>query len=159
MCLMKSYQPGEKRRAKLIYGISIITLILAYPAMGLAQGSPILLASGLEYMDLVTGSGRSADVGDVVTVHLQGWLSQSGQKGQKFISTIDAGQAVSFKVGTERVMPAWNQGVNGMTVGGIRRLWVPAPLGFGAKGAGDVVPPNTDLIFEMELMDIQPSEK
>jgi len=152
---MKSHIPIKTRLAELLSWISIIALMMACPTTDAAQEPRVMLTSGFGFEDVVIGTGSTADLGDVVTVHLQGWLNHNGGKGRKYFSTTDDGQPISFKLGTERVMPAWNQGVEGMAVGGIRRLWVPASLGYGSKGVSDVVPPDTDLIFEIELLAIR----
>ena len=141
--------------AALLSWISIITLTMACPRTSAAQEPRVILTSGLGFEDVVTGTGSTADLGDVVTVRLQGGLNHNGEKGRKYFSTIDDGQPISFKLGTERVMPAWNKGVKGMAVGGIRRLWVPASLGYGSKGVSDIIPPDTDLIIEIELLAIR----
>jgi FKBP-type peptidyl-prolyl cis-trans isomerase FkpA len=152
---MKSHIPIKKRMATLLSWFSIATVMIACPTTSAAQEPPIILTSGLGVEDVLIGTGATADLGDVVTVHLQGWLNHNEEKGRKYFSTTDDGQPISFKLGTERVMPAWNQGVEGMAVGGIRRLWVPASLGYGSKGVRDVVPPDTDLIIEIELLAIR----
>jgi len=110
--------------------------------------------SGFEYEDLLPGYGATAQIGKVVVIHVTGWLDQKGKKGIKFISTLDRGKPMSFRLGTEYVMKALNEGVRGMKVGGKRRLMVPANLGYGAIGTGNVVPPNADLILEVELIDV-----
>ena len=118
------------------------------------QGS-VIMDNGLEYVDLVVGTGAVADHGSVVVVHISGWLNKNGQKGTKFISSYDRGKPVSFKVGTEKVMKAWSQGVRGMRAGGKRLLMVPPELGYGAKSVGETIPPNAYLIFEVELLDVK----
>jgi FKBP-type peptidyl-prolyl cis-trans isomerase len=88
-------------------------------------------------------------------IHVTGWLDENGQKGKEFICSRNLGRPVSFKVGTQKVMQAWNIGVAGMREGGKRTLMVPAELGYGAKGVQNMVPPNADLIIELELLKVE----
>jgi FKBP-type peptidyl-prolyl cis-trans isomerase len=133
--------------------IGALFLIISNHTSG-NQGS-VIMDNGLEYVDLVVGTGGVAGPGSVVVVHITGWLNENGQKGTKFISSYDRGKPVSFKVGTTRVMKAWSLGVRGMRAGGKRLLMVPPELGYGAKGVGETIPPNADLIFEVELLDVK----
>ena len=98
--------------------------------------------------------GAVAGLDSVVAIHVTGWLNDNGQKGSKFISSYDRGKPVVFKVGTERVMKAWSMGVLGMQAGGKRRLFVPPDLGYGEKSVGKIVPPNAELIFDIELLEV-----
>lgn len=123
------------------------------------SGSPfemVTTASGLQYRDLLVGSGAAAVTGNTVSVHYTGWLQQpDGSRGAKFDSSRDAGTPLSFQLGKRKVIRGWDEGVVGMHIGGRRRLVVPAELGYGAKGAGDgVIPPFSNLIFDIELMGI-----
>jgi FKBP-type peptidyl-prolyl cis-trans isomerase len=115
-----------------------------------AEGKEITTASGLQYIDLTVGAGATAQAGQTVTVHYTGWL----QNGKKFDSSIDRGQPFSFPLGAGRVIKGWDEGVQGMKVGGKRKLIIPSNLGYGAPGAGGVIPPNATLIFEVELLGI-----
>lgn len=109
------------------------------------------LASGLRYEDLVTGDGtRCQGRGDTVKVHYTGWL----ENGTKFDSSVDRDRPFSFPVDVGYVIKGWDEGVKGMKIGGKRRLIVPAELGYGAHGAGDVIPPHSILIFEVELLEV-----
>ncbi len=108
--------------------------------------------SGLEVEDQRPGSGATATIGAIVTIHFTGWINEGGKKGIEFISTYKLGKPMSFKLGTDYVMKALNEGVRGMQVGGKRRVMVPAKLGYGTKGVGEVVPPNANLIIEVELI-------
>ena len=121
----------------------------------LAQQDFVTMDNGLRYLDVETGSGVIAETGMIVVVHLIGWLDNNGAKGSKFISTYDRGKPVSFKLGTDKVMKAWSAGVRGMKTGGRRRLLVPSKLGYGEKGVADIVPPNADLVFDVELLEVR----
>lgn len=107
---------------------------------------------GLQYEDTVVGSGDVAQAGQRVTVHYTGWLYQNGEQGGKFDSSKDRGQAFVFPLGAGHVIKGWDEGVQGMAVGGTRRLVIPPELGYGARGAGGVIPPNATLLFEVELL-------
>ncbi|HIP52976.1 MAG TPA: FKBP-type peptidyl-prolyl cis-trans isomerase [Chromatiales bacterium] len=106
--------------------------------------------SGLQYEDLVVGEGEEARSGDRVSVHYTGWLTD----GTKFDSSIDRNEPFSFPLGGGRVIRGWDEGVQGMRVGGRRRLTISPQLGYGVAGAGGVIPPNATLIFEIELLEI-----
>lgn len=108
--------------------------------------------SGLQYEDTVTGSGAAARAGQSVTVHYTGWLFENGAAGRKFDSSKDRGQPFRFDLGAGTVIRGWDEGVQGMQVGGTRRLVIPPQLGYGARGAGGVIPPNATLLFEVELL-------
>jgi len=116
--------------------------------------SMITTPSGLQYEDTVTGQGAVAEKGQYVKVHYTGWLFNDGQQGNKFDSSKDRGQPFSFPLGAGRVIQGWDQGVQGMKVGGTRVLTIPAHLGYGARGAGGVIPPNATLVFEVELLGV-----
>jgi FKBP-type peptidyl-prolyl cis-trans isomerase FkpA len=112
--------------------------------------------SGLEFKDLVVGTGAQAAAGQHVTVHYTGWLQNpDGSAGKKFDSSLDRGQPFDFPLGAGRVIRGWDEGVAGMKVGGKRRLVIPAALGYGARGAGGAIPPNATLIFEVELLGVR----
>ena len=108
-------------------------------------------ASGLEYEDTVVGEGPSPQAGQNVTVHYTGRLTD----GTKFDSSVDRGQPFTFRIGVGQVIKGWDEGVMTMKVGGKRTLTIPPELGYGARGAGGVIPPNATLIFEVELLDIR----
>jgi len=112
----------------------------------------ITTASGLQYEDTVEGSGAVATAGQRVSVHYTGWLYVDGAAGTKFDSSKDRGQPFAFPLGGRRVIAGWDEGVQGMKVGGTRRLLIPPQLGYGAGGAGGVIPPNATLLFEVELL-------
>jgi len=110
---------------------------------------------GLQYKDLKPGSGEMAAAGDVATIHFTGWLDGAGQKGKEFYNSRSNNEPVSFVVGTERVMQAWNEGVIGMRPGGKRLLKIPPSMGYGSKGVEDVIPPDARLIFIIDLIDLE----
>ena len=107
--------------------------------------------SGLKYEDLAEGGGAVASAGQEVVVHYTGWLTD----GSKFDSSLDRGQPFSFSLGRGMVIRGWDEGVNGMQIGGKRKLTIPPQLGYGAQGAGGVIPPNATLVFEVELLEIR----
>jgi FKBP-type peptidyl-prolyl cis-trans isomerase FkpA len=111
--------------------------------------------SGLQFQDLVVGTGAQASAGQQVTVHYTGWLQNpDGSAGKKFDSSLDRGQPFNFPLGAGRVIRGWDEGVAGMKVGGKRKLIIPAELGYGARGAGGAIPPNATLIFDVELLGV-----
>ncbi len=112
----------------------------------------ITTPSGLQYEDTVPGSGATATAGRQVSVHYTGWLWQDGAKGRKFDSSKDRGQPFRFALGAGQVIGGWDEGVQGMQVGGTRTLLIPPQLGYGARGTGGVIPPNATLLFEVELL-------
>jgi FKBP-type peptidyl-prolyl cis-trans isomerase FkpA len=109
-------------------------------------------ASGLVIEELTAGAGAEAKAGSQVSVHYTGWLLYGGEKGKKFDSSKDRGDP--FDSARRRVIKGWDEGVAGMKVGGSRRLTIPPELGYGARGAGGVIPPNATLIFEVELLKV-----
>jgi FKBP-type peptidyl-prolyl cis-trans isomerase FkpA len=111
--------------------------------------------SGLMYLDTVTGDGETAQAGRKVSVHYTGWLHDATApegRGGKFDSSKDRGQPFQFSLGAGQVIAGWDEGVQGMQVGGTRVLRIPPELGYGARGAGGVIPPNATLVFEVELL-------
>lgn len=106
--------------------------------------------SGLKYDDLQEGDGAAAKAGQRVSVHYTGWLTD----GRKFDSSLDRNAPFAFALGAGQVIRGWDEGVQGMKVGGKRKLTIPPQLGYGARGAGGVIPPNAALVFEVELLEI-----
>ncbi|QNJ20757.1 FKBP-type peptidyl-prolyl cis-trans isomerase [Synechococcus sp. A18-25c] len=110
-----------------------------------------LTASGLRITDIEVGDGAEATAGQTVVVHYRGTL----EDGTQFDASYDRGKPFSFPLGAGRVIKGWDEGVQGMKVGGKRKLVIPPDLGYGARGAGGVIPPNATLIFDVELLDIK----
>jgi FKBP-type peptidyl-prolyl cis-trans isomerase len=113
-------------------------------------GKSTTTTSGLQYWNIMVGTGATATAGKTVKVHYTGWLTD----GKKFDSSVDRGQPFEFPLGAGRVIKGWDEGVAGMKVGGKRQLRIPPDLGYGSRGAGGVIPPNATLIFDVELIDV-----
>ncbi|OGA99898.1 MAG: peptidylprolyl isomerase [Burkholderiales bacterium RIFCSPHIGHO2_12_FULL_69_20] len=114
-------------------------------------------ASGLQYDDTTPGTGAEAAAGQRVTVHYTGWLhdpTAANGRGKKFDSSKDRGDPFRFHLGAGQVIAGWDEGVQGMKVGGTRVLLIPAELGYGERGAGGVIPPNATLVFEVDLISV-----
>ena len=111
--------------------------------------------SGLKITDTQAGTGATPKTGQTCVMHYTGWLYQDGKKGAKFDSSVDRGQPFEFPIGTGRVIKGWDEGVASMKVGGKRTLIIPPELGYGARGAGNVIPPNATLLFEVELLGVR----
>jgi FKBP-type peptidyl-prolyl cis-trans isomerase FkpA len=120
--------------------------------LGAPTDAPVAATdSGLKYIDVKAGEGVEAEAGKTVSVHYTGWLVN----GTKFDSSVDRGQPFAFPLGHGSVIKGWDEGVAGMKEGGVRKLIIPSELGYGARGAGRVIPPNATLIFEVELLDVK----
>jgi FKBP-type peptidyl-prolyl cis-trans isomerase len=113
------------------------------------------LPSGLKYTDTTVGTGTEATKGKKVSVHYTGWLYNNATKGAKFDTSLDRGQPFGFALGAGQVIRGWDEGVAGMKIGGKRTLIIPPDLGYGARGAGGVIPPNATLMFDVELLGVQ----
>ena len=133
----------------------VLIMAVAFTLVSFAGKEIAVTNSGLNYKDLKIGTDSSAKVGKIAVIHFVGWLSDNGKKGKEFFNSYDRGKPVSFKLGTKKVLQGWNAGVAGMKVGGKRRLMIPSELGYGAKGVDDVVPPNANLIFDVELLEVK----
>ena len=111
--------------------------------------------SGLRIIDVKQGTGPMPQAGQTVTVNYTGWLYVDGKKGKKFDSSLDRNQPFSFTIGQGQVIKGWDEGVSTMHVGGTRTLIIPPDLGYGASGAGGVIPPNATLIFDVDLISVK----
>jgi len=137
-----------------------LTLIAAIagtiaPATAQPAGTVMTTPSGLQIKDTKVGTGASPKTGQICVMHYTGWLYENGAKGKKFDSSVDRGQPFEFPIGMHRVIAGWDEGVATMKVGGKRTLIIPPELGYGARGAGGVIPPNATLIFDVELLEIK----
>jgi len=117
--------------------------------------STIMTSSVLRYEEITVGTGAEAKAGAHVTVHYTGWLQNAdGTAGAKFDSSKDRNDPFEFPLGAGHVIKGWDEGVQGMKIGGVRKLIIPSSLGYGARGAGGAIPPNATLIFEVELLGV-----
>ncbi len=141
---------------KSLYISSLVAMLVLTFSLGVGgsmaeNNQEVTTPSGLTYVDQVVGTGEVAVAGKTVNVHYTGWL----ENGKKFDSSVDRGQPFSFPLGAGRVIKGWDEGVQGMKVGGKRKLTIPSNLGYGPQGAGGVIPPNATLIFDVELLGIR----
>jgi peptidylprolyl isomerase len=118
-------------------------------------GKTVTAASGLQITDTKVGTGAMPKRGQICVMHYTGWLYENGAKGKKFDSSLDRHQPFEFPIGQGQVIAGWDQGVATMKVGGKRTLIIPPELGYGANGAGGVIPPNATLMFEVELLGVK----
>jgi peptidylprolyl isomerase len=142
------------RRAALAAAFAATTGVLALSESADAQ-NVVTTPSGLKYIDLKVGTGASPRTGQTCVMHYTGWLYENGKKGAKFDSSVDRGEPFEFKIGMGQVIAGWDEGVATMKVGGKRTLIIPPALGYGARGAGGVIPPNATLLFDVELLAVK----
>jgi peptidylprolyl isomerase len=150
-------------RAGVLIAVAFVTAMAAItltsatfaPAVAQTAGKPMTTPSGLQIIDTKAGTGASPKTGQICVMHYTGWLYENGAKGAKFDSSVDRGQPFEFPIGTHRVIAGWDEGVATMKVGGKRTLIIPPELGYGARGAGGVIPPNATLMFDVELLDVK----
>jgi peptidylprolyl isomerase len=137
--------------------LGTLAAALGAPAVATAEtaAKTVTTASGLQIADIKVGTGAAPKTGQTCVMHYTGWLYENGQKGKKFDSSVDRGEPFEFPIGTRRVIAGWDEGVATMKVGGKRTLIIPPALGYGARGAGGVIPPNATLIFEVELLGVK----
>ena len=149
---------ARAKRNRVIAAVVIVALVAAGAAYLFAPGASrgggggeeVTTPTGLKYSDLVVGSGPSPQPGQTAVVHYTGTLTD----GSQFDSSRDRGQPYQFVLGQGMVIKGWDEGVQGMKVGGTRLLTIPAALGYGSRGAGGVIPPNATLLFEVELLKV-----
>src|SRR5271163_4152848 len=142
------------------FAIALTVLIasaVSMPIAAMAQtpGKAMTTASGLQIIDSAVGTGATPKPGQICVMHYTGWLYENGAKGKKFDSSVDRGQPFEFPIGKGQVIAGWDEGVSTMKVGGKRTLVIPPGLGYGARGAGGVIPPNATLIFDVELLGVK----
>ena len=118
-------------------------------------GETMTTPSGLKFTDSKIGTGASPKTGQTCVMHYTGWLYQDGAKGKKFDSSLDRGEPFEFAIGKGEVIGGWDEGVATMKAGGKRTLIIPPQLGYGARGAGGVIPPNATLMFDVELLEVK----
>ena len=140
-------------------GRVLLALVLfaaaATPASAQTQGKTMTTASGLQITDTKVGTGAQPQTDQTCVMHYTGWLYDNGTKGAKFDSSLDRGEPFEFAIGQGQVIKGWDEGVATMKVGGKRTLIIPPQLGYGARGAGGVIPPNATLIFDVELLGVK----
>jgi peptidylprolyl isomerase len=134
-----------------------IALAMGVPTIASAQdaGTTVTTPSGLKITDTQAGTGASPKTGQTCVMHYTGWLYENGAKGKKFDSSVDRGEPFEFSIGVGQVIGGWDEGVATMKVGGKRTLIIPPELGYGARGAGGLIPPNATLIFDVELLGVK----
>ena len=141
-------------RRDALVAIPVLAVIAATLAPASAQ--PVMTTpSGLKMIEIKVGTGPSPKPGQICVMHYTGWLYENGAKGKKFDSSLDRGQPFEFPIGQQKVIAGWDEGVATMKVGGKRTLIIPPALGYGARGAGSVIPPNATLIFDVELLGVK----
>ena len=140
---------------KILHFCLALTLLLGLTGSVVAGEQPQYTTGGIRYQDLVVGSGTAAAPDMVVTIHFVAWADDNGARGPLLFDSYAQGNPVTFKVGAAMVIQGWNDGVVGMQAGGKRVLYIPARFAYGAKGVGELIPPNTDLIYEIELIRIK----
>jgi peptidylprolyl isomerase len=139
-----------------VFKLAVISGGAAIATPTLAQtGKAMTTPSGLQIIDTKAGTGPSPKPGQTCVMHYTGWLYENGAKGKKFDSSVDRGEPFEFKIGLRQVIAGWDEGVASMKVGGKRTLIIPAALGYGAQGAGNVIPPNATLMFDVELLGVK----
>ena len=143
------------RFACAILALATIAVSTPFTRSDAATNQVIEMPNGLKYTDTKTGDGVAAAPGSKVSVHYTGWLYNNGTKGTKFDSSVDRGKPFEFTLGAHQVIAGWDEGVAGMKVGGKRTLIIPPELGYGARGAGGVIPPNATLMFDVELLGVK----
>ncbi|MGE3144904.1 MAG: FKBP-type peptidyl-prolyl cis-trans isomerase [Pseudorhodoplanes sp.] len=151
---MLAFRPGLA--TAIAFALAVVgSTIVSDPSMSQSATSPVTTSSGLQYIDTKPGTGAQPKQNQTAVVHYTGWLYENGVKGRKFDSSVDRNEPFEFPVGAGRVIKGWDEGVAGMKVGGKRTLIVPPQLGYGARGAGGVIPPNATLMFDVELLGLK----
>ena len=143
------------RLARAAVALAILAVSAPVGRSDAADNQVTEMPDGLKYTDTKIGDGATAKAGNKVSVNYTGWLYENGDKGKKFDSSLDRGQPFQFTLGAKQVIAGWDEGVAGMKVGGKRTLTIPPELGYGARGAPGAIPPNSTLIFDVELLQVQ----
>ena len=138
--------------------VAALALVASGASVATAQtGKTVTTPTGLQIADSKVGTGATPKTGQTCVMHYTGWLYENGARGKKFDSSVDRGQPFEFPIGVKRVIAGWDEGVATMKVGGKRTLIIPPQLGYGARGAGGVIPPNAMLTFDVELLNVRSS--
>jgi peptidylprolyl isomerase len=142
-----------------VWALAIVTALAgavpAATATAQTAGKTMTMPSGLKITDSTVGTGAQPKPGQTCIMHYTGWLYENGAKGAKFDSSLDRGEPFEFAIGQRQVIAGWDEGVATMRVGGKRTLIIPPELGYGARGAAGVIPPNATLIFDVELLGVK----
>jgi peptidylprolyl isomerase len=142
--------------AAIAFATALTVFAIGVPSAARAQAAKTMTTpSGLKITDSKVGTGVAPKTGQTCVMHYTGWLYENGAKGKKFDSSVDRGQPFEFVIGKHQVIGGWDEGVATMKVGGKRTLIIPPELGYGARGAAGVIPPNATLIFDVELLDVK----
>ena len=145
----------ESSLFKLLVATTFFFLLIAVTTQTIAEPPFETTAGGIQFKQLVEGEGSAAKIGNVVRIHLVGWIDEQGQKGKELYNSRREQGPIAFVLGSDKVMPAWNEGVLGMKSGGRRLLMVPPRFAYGARGVEGAVPPDTSLILLIDLMSIE----
>jgi peptidylprolyl isomerase len=144
------------RRRDALLALATIAVTFTSAKLTPAKAQPVMTTpDGLKIIDTQPGTGASPKTGQTCVMHYTGWLYENDTKGKKFDSSVDRGSPFEFKIGVGQVIRGWDEGVATMKVGGKRTLIIPPDLGYGARGAGGVIPPNATLIFDVELLGVK----
>jgi FKBP-type peptidyl-prolyl cis-trans isomerase len=153
---MRSSRRTIIRTALAAMAAAVSTPIVTQLASAQTAGKKTMTtASGLQIIDSKEGTGATPKTGQTCVMHYTGWLYENGQKGKKFDSSVDRNEPFEFKIGQRQVIGGWDEGVASMKVGGKRTLIIPPALGYGARGAGGLIPPNATLMFDVELLAVK----
>jgi peptidylprolyl isomerase len=154
--MLKVHRAGAAMAITLVsFFAAVAVLAPVSTAMAQAAGKSMTTASGLKIEDSTVGTGETPKKGQICVMHYTGWLYENGVKGKKFDSSVDRKEPFEFPIGQGRVIAGWDEGVSTMKVGGKRTLIIPPALGYGARGAGGVIPPNATLMFDVELLGVK----
>src|SRR5215471_1542905 len=154
-CLDAGVNAGVLAASLFILALSSTAVVAPRPAMAQTTGKAVTTPSGLQIIHTTVGTGPSPKRGQTCVMHYTGWLYVNGAKGKKFDSSVDRREPFEFRIGMRQVIGGWDEGVATMKVGGKRTLIIPPELGYGARGAGSDIPPNSTLIFDVELLGVK----